>query len=263
MPDLSLTPPLWGLTFAIAAGALLWLISLRASNSAIIDLLWGFCAAGIIDIAAWLAQASGTRAATVLLLVNVWAIRLCAHQLARHMGTSPHRDDPRGVPGPDPRSPVHLFLLQAILIWFVAAPPVAVMLAGDTPLGLLDHAGMALAAGAILIEALADFQLLRFRGNPTNADRVMDKGLWALSRHPNHFGEALLWWGLFLTGFSATGAWWLILSPMLVTVLLLGGITPMEEKIVQHRPAYDAYRQRVSAFVPLPTLSWWRKKEKP
>lgn len=252
MPALSLTPPLWGLIFAAGAALLLWLVSLRTRNSAIADLLWGFCAAGVVDIAAWLAPAAGTRAATTLLLVNVWAIRLCAYLLIRHQSNTPHQARTGEVPAAGWHSLVQIFLLQVILIWFVASPPVAVMLAGASSMGLLDYTGAALAACAILIEALADFQLARFRADPANANKVLDQGLWGLSRHPNHFGEALLWWGLFLLGFSASGAWWLILSPTLVTVLLLLNLKPMEEKTAQRRPAYGDYTRRVSAFVPLP-----------
>jgi steroid 5-alpha reductase family enzyme len=254
MPALLLTPPLWGLTFAVGAGLLLWLVSLRSANSDIADILWGFCAAGVVDIAAWLAPATGTRAATTLLLVNIWAIRLCAYLLARHQDNAPHRARTDSVPVSGWRSLVQIFLLHVILIWFVASPPVAVILAGASPMGPLDYIGTALAACAILIEALADLQLSRFRADPANANRVLDRGLWRLSRHPNHFGEALLWWGLFLLGFSASGAWWLILSPILVTVLLLQNLKPMEEKIAQRRPAYGDYTRRVSAFVPLPSF---------
>ena len=107
----------------------------------------------------------------------------------------------------------------------------------------------------LLFEALADTQLARFRLDPANAGKVMDKGLWGLSRHPNYFGESVMWWGYFLIGFSASHAWWLLLSPVVVTFLLLqvSGVTLMEDKIVERRPAYAAYKRRVNAFIPWPS----------
>ncbi len=147
-----------------------------------------------------------------------------------------------------------MFLLQAILIWFIPAPLVAAMLSGLPVLAGMDYAGIALAVTGLLFESVADFQLARFRAEPANRGKVLDRGLWSWSRHPNYFGEALMWWGFFLIGFSAAHAWWLILSPLLVTFLLLqvSGITPMEHGIEERRPAYADYRRRVSAFVPLP-----------
>ena len=82
----------------------------------------------------------------------------------------------------------------------------------------------------------------------------MDRGLWGWSRHPNYFGEALMWWGYFAIGFGASHQWWLILSPVLITFLLLqvSGVTLMEETMDERRPGYAEYRRRVSAFVPWP-----------
>jgi steroid 5-alpha reductase family enzyme len=150
---------------------------------------------------------------------------------------------------------VQVFLLQAILIWFIAAPTVAAVLSSRARMEWLDYAGTALAAIGLLFEAVADFQLASFRNDPTNKGKVMQRGLWAWSRHPNYFGETLLWWGFFLLGFSAAHRWWLVLSPITVTFLLLqvSGITMMEDKIEDRRPGYAAYKKRVSAFIPWPS----------
>src|SRR6185369_4024876 len=96
--------------------------------------------------------------------------------------------------------------------------------------------------------------LTRFRDDPANADRVLDTGLWAWSRHPNYFGEAVLWWGLFLVAVDGMGTWWTIFSPMIVTVLLLrvSGVPLLERGMRRTRPAYADYVARTSAFVPRP-----------
>ena len=102
-----------------------------------------------------------------------------------------------------------------------------------------------------VFEAVADAQLQRFRASPAQRGKVLDTGLWRYSRHPNYFGECCVWWGLWLLA-AAAGAWWTILSPLLMTVLLLrvSGVTLLEADIGQRRPAYADYMRRTSAFVP-------------
>lgn len=257
VPDFS--PPIWGLVFVLSAAALLWLLSLRLRDASIADIFWGPGIAGVADIAAWAGQSGGTRASAVLLLVNLWGVRLAAHMLSRRSGEDRRYAAMRQHYGRNWwwLSLIQVFLLQAILIWFIPAPLVAALLYSHRPLAWLDYLGIGLAAGGLIFETLADSQLAAFRANPDNKRGVMDKGLWRWSRHPNYFGEALLWWGFFLVGFSVSHQYWLLLSPLLVTVLLLyvSGITLMEENITDRRPGYAEYRRRVSAFIP-----WPRKK---
>jgi steroid 5-alpha reductase family enzyme len=241
----------------VAGSALvLWLISLKTRDVSIIDIFWAPGIAAVVDIAALLSDASGPRASAALFLVNLWAVRLAAHIFARHDGEDHRYAAMRHKFGARWWwwSLVQVFLLQAILMWFIAAPLVAVMLSSRAPMGVLDYLGVGIAAAGFLFEALADVQLARFRLDPRNKGKVMDRGLWRWSRHPNYFGESVMWWGFFLLGFSAAGAWWLILSPLVVTLLLLqvSGVTLMEDKIEDRRPAYADYKRRVSAFVPWP-----------
>jgi steroid 5-alpha reductase family enzyme len=256
MPVPHFAPTTWALVFAISAGVVLWLVSLRTRDVSIIDIFWGLGVAGVVDIAAWLGQASGTRTSAVLFLVNLWGLRLAAHIWARHKGEDHRYAAMRQKFGPKWRwmSLFQIFLLQAILIWFVPAPLVAAVLYSQIPMGWLDYAGVGVAALALLFEALADFQLAAFRADPASKGKVMDRGLWGWSRHPNYFGEALMWWGYFAIGFGASHQWWLILSPVLMTFLLLqvSGVTLMEEGMDKRRPGYAEYRRQVSVFVPLP-----------
>src|SRR5262249_12456403 len=101
------------------------------------------------------------------------------------------------------------------------------------------------------------FPAVGLPGRSANRTRVMDRGLWGWSRHPNYFGEVVMWWGYFAIGFSASHMWWLILSPLLVTFLLLqvSGVTLLEDGIESRRPGKSAYKQRVSAFIP------WTKRD--
>ncbi|HUE63906.1 MAG TPA: DUF1295 domain-containing protein [Rhizomicrobium sp.] len=251
-----LAPTSWGLVFALSAGVVLWLVSLRSRDVSVVDIFWGLGVAGVVDIAAWLGQSGGPRTSAVLLLVNLWGIRLAAHIWARHNGEDHRYAAMRQKFGRNWwwLSLIQVFLLQAVLIWFVPAPLVAAVLYAHMPMGWLDYAGISVAGVALIFEALADFQLAAFRSDPASTGKVMDRGLWGWSRHPNYFGEALMWWGYFAIGFGASHQWWLVLSPVLVTFLLLqvSGVTLMEDKMDERRPGYAEYRRRVSAFVPWP-----------
>jgi steroid 5-alpha reductase family enzyme len=252
----ALAPSTWGLIFTVTAAVMLWLLSLRLRDVSIVDIFWGPGVAGVVDIAAAVGHAGGPRTSAVLLLVNLWAIRLAAHIWARHKGEDHRYGAMRTKFGRSWRwtSLVQVFLLQAILIWFIPAPLVAAVLYSRVPMGWLDYLGGGVVACALVFEALADSQLAAFRADPANQGRVMDRGLWGWSRHPNYFGEAAMWWGYFAIGFAASHMWWLLLSPLLITFLLLqvSGVSLMEETMDARRPGYADYKRRVSAFVPWP-----------
>ncbi len=249
-------PPIWGLIFVLSAALPLWFLSLQLRDASIADIFWGPGIAGVVDIAAWTGGASGARTSALLLLVNLWAFRLAAHIWSRHKGEDRRYAEMRRHYGAQWwwLSLIQVFLLQAILIWFVPAPAIAGLLFSHRPMGWMDYLGIALAAGGLILEALADSQMAAFQASPNSRGKVMDRGLWGWSRHPNYFGECVLWWGIFLIGYGASHQVWLVLSPILVTVLLLkvSGISLMEEKIDDRRPGYAEYRRRVSAFVPRP-----------
>ena len=148
-----------------------------------------------------------------------------------------------------------VFMLQAVLAWLVSAPLLA-GLAGVEPTGWLDIAGFALGAFGLVFEATGDAQMARFKANPAHKGQVMDRGLWRYTRHPNYFGECCVWWGLWLMALGAggLGAAWSIVSPALMTFLLVrvSGVALLEKDITERRPAYRDYIARTSAFVPWP-----------
>jgi steroid 5-alpha reductase family enzyme len=147
-----------------------------------------------------------------------------------------------------------VFLLQAALVVVVSLPLQAgAALGARAPLGLLDAAGAALFAAGLAFEAIADAQLARFLARPGSAGRVMDEGLWRWSRHPNYFGDFLVWWGLGLVG-AAAGAPWALVGPAVMSLLLLrvSGVTLLEKTIGARRPGYAEYAARTSAFFPWP-----------
>lgn len=239
------------LALVLGAGVLLWLLSLRLRDASIVDVFWapGFAAA------AWATADTGPRAWLVLTLVTIWALRLGLHIYLRHRGEDPRYAALRAKAGARWwwQSLFQVFLLQSALIWIISAP-LQIAVGAATPLSLFDYAGGAIAAIGLCIEAVADRQLTRFCAEPANAGKVMDRGLWAWSRHPNYFGDALMWWGFFVIGVAASPLWWLIVSPVLMTVLLLrvSGVSLLEETIAERRPAYADYIRRTSAFIPWP-----------
>lgn len=147
-----------------------------------------------------------------------------------------------------------VFLLQGALMWIVSLPLQAAHASGAVaPLGWMDAVGVAFWTGGLVFETVADAQLTRFKQSPATTGLVMDRGLWRYSRHPNYFGDFLVWWGFGLIAVS-TGAWWAIVGPLVMSVLLVkvSGVALLESTIVERRPGYREYVARTSAFLPWP-----------
>jgi steroid 5-alpha reductase family enzyme len=130
----------------------------------------------------------------------------------------------------------------------------AILAPGQPTLGLLDLLGAALAVGGLLFEAVGDAQLARFKRDPANAGRVMDRGLWGWTRHPNYFGDSLVWWGLYAMACGAPGGVLTLPAPALMTWLLLrvSGVSLLERSLARRKPGYADYVQKTSAFFPWP-----------
>jgi steroid 5-alpha reductase family enzyme len=238
-----------------------WLLSLRVRDASIVDTFWGL---GFVA-AAWTAHgvsgSTSARAWLVCVMVTVWGVRLATHLARRNLA---HGEDYRYRAMRERhggRFPLvslgTVFLLQAGLLWIIALPVQAAH-APDAiaPLGWIDALGVAAWCVGLSFEWIADVQLARFKRSPTNKGAVMDRGLWRFSRHPNYFGNFLLWWGIGLVGVSA-GSWWALIGPVLLTFLLLrvSGVSLLESTIVERRPGYRDYKLRTSAFVP-----WFPRK---
>lgn len=244
--------------FAISAASILWLVSLAIRDCSIIDIFWAPGFALLAFVTAWIAAPLDLRAQVTLVLVTIWALRLGMHIFVRWL---PKGEDYRYAAMRRKHGPrwwwwslFQVFWLQALLLWLISWPLQAAIMGAGEPLDVLDYVGVGIAIAGLLTEAVADWQLTLFRSNPANKDAVMDRGLWGWSRHPNYFGDALMWWGFFLLGLSATGEWVLILSPAVMTILLLriSGVALMEEAIAKRRPEYADYIARTSTFIPLP-----------
>lgn len=242
----------------------LWPFTVIKKNASLADRFWGLGFVVVAWVAAFLGPGYGRRTLLVVGLTTLWGLRLCAHITYRSWGKG---EDPRyramrekhGAAFPR----VGLFTvfgLQAVLLWIIALPVQwACLVPYPDHLTMTDLVGGSVALAGIVIESLADYQLLRFKKDPANRGKVMDRGLWAYSRHPNYFGETLVWWGMFLIALSVPGGGWTFVSPALITFLLLrvSGVTLLERTLTETRPEYRDYVERTSTFIP-----WFPRKSK-
>jgi steroid 5-alpha reductase family enzyme len=234
-----------------------WAVATARRNAGLVDVFWPLfflLGAGVYAI---VSPAHGVRAWAVLAVVAAWALRLSGY-LALRNWNAPEDYRYRAIrernePGFAWKSVYLVFGLQALLAWLVSAP-LAVAIESSEPIAASDYAGVALATFGVAFESIADAQLARFKAQAANAQRVMAHGLWRYTRHPNYFGEFCVWWGLYLVALGA-GGWWTVLSPLLMTALLLkvSGVALLEKDIGERRPAYRDYAARTNAFFPGPT----------
>jgi steroid 5-alpha reductase family enzyme len=245
-----------GLAPMAAIALLAWGVSVAKRDVSIVDSVWaGFFLAGAAVYAATVPTA-GPRTALIMVLVTLWALRLSGYITWRGWGEpEDHRYRAirnRNEPNFALKSLYLIFALQAVLAWIVSLPLLAAI-GSPAQLHPFDYVGAALWLFGFLFEAIGDYQLARFKANPANRGRVMDRGLWRYTRHPNYFGEFCLWWGFYLIA-AAGGGWWAIASPLLVSFLLLkvSGVTMLEKDIGERRPNYRDYIARTPAFFPGP-----------
>ena len=238
----------------LCAFGALWGLSLLRRDASIVDPFWGpgFL---LITAVAFAVGPRGPRAVLILVLVAAWALRLGLYLLGRSRG---HGEDFRYAAMRARHgarfwwvSGLTVFATQATLCWVISLPLQAAA-SSDKSLIWLDFLAVAIWAIGLLWEAVADAQLARFKAHRTDPTAVMDIGLWAWSRHPNYFGEWLLWWGFFGVAVPAGGAW-TVIAPLLMSGLLMrvSGVPLLEKKLAE-RPAYRAYVERTPAFFPRP-----------
>jgi steroid 5-alpha reductase family enzyme len=253
MSELWLTG-LYGLGIMLVMGMVTWLYSLYRQNVNIVDSLWSLIfLAGAYTYAA-VAGNFSDRNLLLLGLVTLWALRLSIFLTIRNWGEGEDRRYQEIRANNEPhfniKSLYIIFGLQAGLAWIISIP-LLMALSLDAGIGAIEIIATVLWVAGFLFEATADQQLYRFKSDPANKGKVLDSGLWAYSRHPNYFGEFLIWWGYFLFAL-ATGAWWTIFAPILMTVLLLkvSGVSLMEKGMTERRANYREYIESTNAFIP-------------
>lgn len=250
------------LVSAAAVGVLMvvtWSISVAIRDASIVDIAWG---AGFV-VVAWTAFAfngeTGARNWLVVLLVSAWGLRLSGYLAWRNLGKGEDYRYQAMRRYWGSRFPVvslfTVFGLQGVLMLIVSLPVQMVQIPGG-PDGLvwLDYVGIVAWSAGFFFEAVGDWQLARFKADPANAGKVMDRGLWRYTRHPNYFGDFLAWWGLFLLALARPELAWTIVGPIVMSILLVrvSGVALLERSIGKRRPGYEEYVRRTSAFIPMP-----------
>ncbi len=246
-----------GLGTMLATLTLVWLLSLRLRDASIVDICWGLGFVLVAWLYCLLSPTMSPRSWLVAVLVTLWGARLSLHIFRRNHGRA---EDPRYRAMRAShgqafwwRSLFTVFWLQAAILWFVALPLlVAVRATSPAALTAVDGLGVLLFAIGFGFEVVGDSQLARFAAHPANRGKVLDRGLWRYTRHPNYFGDATLWWGLYAIAAATPGGWLTVLSPALMSFLLMrvSGVTLLEEGLQASKPGYRAYIARTPAFFP-------------
>ena len=241
----------------MALMSLLWIVSVARENASIVDPFWGLGFTAVSFF--YLSQSSGleTRKILVTLLVTAWGLRLFAHLFWRNWGK-----------GEDFRyrkfrqdfgenrywwvSFFQVFLLQGFLMWLISAPLLgAIYSTTDNSLNLIDGAALLLWLIGFTFEAGGDYQLARFKADPANKGKLLDRGFWKYTRHPNYFGDSAVWWAYALFAIAA-GSYLTIFGSILMTYLLIkvSGVAMLEKSLKDKKPEYREYVRKTSAFLP-------------
>lgn len=233
----------------------IFLFALWLKDNSIVDIAYGL-AFVLVGWSGLLTLGSGhPRQWLIVLLVTFWGVRLAAHIFLRKQGEG---EDFRYKQWRKSwgktfvwRSFLQIFMLQGTVIFLVALPVLLVINNPGGHMGFFDLAGVMVWLIGFSFEAVGDWQLLQFKRNSANQGKIIQHGLWRFTRHPNYFGEALLWWGIFLIAFNTKFGMWAIISPLLIDFLLLkvSGI-PMLEAKYANNPEFINYKARTSAFFP-------------
>jgi len=238
-----------------------WSVSLLRRDASIVDITWGLGFVLVAWAAKFVSGAAGAGNWLLLVMVTVWGLRLAGYLAKRNLGK-----------GEDFRyramrrkhgerfaivSLYTVFGLQGALMFIVSLPVTLGQRETDSGAGFIALLGFIVWAIGLYFEAVGDAQLAKFKRDPRNEEQIMDQGLWALTRHPNYFGDSLVWWGLAIVGASQGAGLWAFLGALVMTVLLVrvSGAAMLDRLLAKRKPGYAEYMERTSGFIPLPKRS--------
>lgn len=238
--------------------SMVFYVSDRKNNYAIVDIAWGagFVAGAFLNgiVPLW----SSGRSFFITLFVFIWGIRLSTHLFKRNWNRP---EDYRYVSmrekwkysNPKLKAFFNIFMLQMVLMFIISIPIIETGRNATAGLNFFNYFGIFLWLTGFFFEAVGDYQLKKFVTDPKNKGRLMKYGLWKYSRHPNYFGEALMWWGIFFISITGLSSVWMVISPLLITFLLIfvSGVPLLEKKYKNH-PEFSDYAAKTSVFIPLP-----------
>jgi len=252
---------------AFAYFTILFIVATIIKDSSILDIAWGpsfIVTTWVVLLVNIISDPAGTafgvRQFLVAGLVTVWGLRLGIRIFRRNRGKG---EDPRYVKFREEwgkwfvlRSYFQLFLFQGVILMLNVTPVLLIMAGIRETLVWSDYIGLAVWVAGFLFETVGDYQLDTFLKDPANRGTIIDRGLWRYTRHPNYFGEATMWWGIFIIALNQSWGWIGIIGPLVITGMLLfvSGI-PMTERMMEKTPGWDEYKRSTSVFIP-----WFKKK---
>lgn len=253
------SPLLWqGLGVIISAVTLLWIVSLMMKDSSIVDIFWG---SGYVIAVLFYFFSLGEAYFTIrnmvfVSMVVVWGLRLTIHLAARNLGKPEdyRYQNFRREGGKNYWwiSYFRVFLLQGLILFVISSLFVPALKIEENVFSIFSILGIVLWGIGLFFEVVGDWQLMIFKKNTQNKGKVLDTGLWKYTRHPNYFGDALLWWGFFMFALDYQTGFFFMFSPFFMTFLLMrvSGVPMLEEKLKKSRPKYEEYISKTSAFFP-------------
>jgi len=238
-----------------------WSVSLLRRDASIVDIAWGAGFVLVAWVARWLGGSDAPHAWLLVAMVTVWGVRLAAYLAKRNLGKGEDFRYKAMRRKHGERFPLvslyTVFGLQGALMFVVSLPVSLGQRDTDAGAGFVALAGFVVWAIGLYFEVVGDAQLARFKRDPRNEGLVMDQGLWALTRHPNYFGDCLVWWGLAIVASAQGAGLWAFLGALVMTVLLVrvSGAAMLDRLLAKRKPGYAEYMARTSGFIPRPRRS--------
>jgi steroid 5-alpha reductase family enzyme len=238
--------------------AVTFVVAVRTGKHSVMDIAWGagIAVSGVASLLATPGHGVPARRAVLASATVIWGVRLAVHVAVRARGAG---EDPRyrdllaRAPGNRDLYALRVVYLPQLFILWLACLPIQAGMVSQAPVGPVTVAGSVVWLAGFLFEAVADWQLARFRSGPANRGQIMSRGLWRYTRHPNYFGDACMWWGLFLISYGSAVQLATIVGPLLMTIILTRGTGQrLTDRRMRGRPGYAEYMARTGGFIPLP-----------
>ena len=250
---------------AIAIAGLMlivWAVSVAIKNASIIDLIWGLGFAIVACCSYITVEQPSGRKLLLAILTTVWGLRLSTYLTWRNVGKG---EDYRYVEMRKRHgskfwivSLFTVFILQGLIMWIVSLPvQLGSFNAARSGVNPIDAIGIVIWTIGLFFETVGDFQLARFKSDPANKGHVMNKGLWRYTRHPNYFGDFMIWWGIYIVSIASGTGYWTIIGPILMSFFLMrvSGVKLLEKSLANTKEGFAEYQRRTSAFFPMPRKS--------
>jgi len=249
----------WSAASLFSVLTILWVVSVRMKDTSIIDIFWGMGFVLVSWISFFFGSGEGLLHLLLPILASVWGIRLTIFLFLRNWGNGEdYRYQAfREKVGPSYwwKSLFFVFYFQGTCCLLIALPLMfgIASKSGSSPTLPVLFGGLLWGIG-MFFEIVADDQMAAFRKNPENQGKIMNRGIWRFSRHPNYFGESTLWWGIYISVLSLPSAAWMVISPLLITFMIVKvtGVANLERHLRSRKPGYAEYVQTTSMFFPWP-----------